>query len=37
MKEMPIDKQKNIVGKIAEEELFLLDYVGAWIQFTCVE
>ncbi|EPF07610.1 DUF871 domain-containing protein [Bacillus toyonensis] len=37
LKEMPIDERKNIVGTIAEEELFLLDYVGAWTQFTCVE
>ncbi|MGN7895578.1 DUF871 domain-containing protein [Bacillus sp. 22475] len=37
LKEMPIDERKNIVGIIAEEELFLLDYVGAWTQFTCVE
>ena len=36
LKEMPIDERKNIVGTIAEEELFLLDYVGAWTQFTCV-
>ena len=34
LKEMPIDERKNIVGTIAEEELFLLDYVGAWTQFT---
>ena len=33
LKEMPIDERKNIVGTIAEEELFLLDYVGAWTQF----
>ena len=33
---MPIDERKNIVGTIAEEELFLLNYVGAWTQFTCV-
>ncbi|MGQ0439461.1 phospho-sugar glycosidase domain-containing protein, partial [Bacillus sp. B-TM1] len=37
LKEMPIDERKNIVGTIAEEELFLLDYVRAWTQFTCVE
>jgi hypothetical protein len=37
LKEIPIDERKNIVGTIAEEELFLLDYVGAWTQFTCVE
>ncbi|EJR58237.1 hypothetical protein IIM_00066 [Bacillus cereus VD107] len=37
LKEMPIDERKNIVGTIAEEELFLLDYVGAWTQSTCVE
>ncbi len=37
LKEMPTDERKNIVGTIAEEELFLLDYVGAWTQFTCVE
>jgi len=27
----------SIEGTNAEEELSLLDYVGAWTQFTCVE
>ena len=35
LKEMPIDERKNIVGTIAEEELFLLDYVGAWTVYLC--
>lgn len=37
LKAMPLDERKNVVGKIVEEELFLLDYVKAWTPFKLTE
>lgn len=33
LKDIPKDKRKNKVAVVAEEELFLLNYVGAWSKF----
>ncbi|MGM9986758.1 MAG: DUF871 domain-containing protein [Bacillaceae bacterium] len=33
LKDMPNDGRKNVVGRIVEEELFLLDYIRPWSFF----
>lgn len=33
IKEMPLDERKNRTAKVASEELFLLDFIGSWINF----
>lgn len=34
LKAMPNEGNKNVVGRIKEEELFLLDYLNSWEKFT---
>ncbi|TCP28776.1 hypothetical protein EV207_11688 [Scopulibacillus darangshiensis] len=34
LKDMPQDKRKNIIGKVVDEELFLLDYIKPWGSFS---
>ena len=33
IKDMPLDERKNRVAKVAAEEIFLLDFIGSWINF----
>ena len=33
IKDMPADSRKNRAGKVTEEELFLLSFIGPWINF----
>ena len=33
IKEMPLDERKNRVAKVVNEEIFLLDFIGSWINF----
>ena len=33
IKDMPADSRKNRAGKVIEEELFLLSFIGPWINF----
>ncbi len=37
LKEMPNDGRKNVVGKIPQDEIFLLDYLTSWEKFTFCE
>ena len=37
LKEMKNDGRVNVVGKIAEEELFLLEFLKPWSSFKLVE
>lgn len=33
LKDMPLDTRKNLVGKVVDHELFLVDFIGAWDKF----
>ena len=33
IKEMPLDERKNRVAKVVSEEIFLLGFIGSWINF----
>ena len=33
LNEMPLDKRKNMVAKVIEEEQFLIDYIEPWDSF----
>lgn len=37
LKEMPNQGNKNVVGRIKQEELFLLDYLNSWDKFAIID